>query len=821
MPIVIAGMHRSGTSMVTRLLNLCGLYLGDEKDLVPKEEDNPEGFWENAKFQLINDEILALFDGAWDAPPAFERNWEFSPYLTSATKNAQQAIKEISSTSPWGWKDPRNSLTLPFWQKQIPDLKVVFCLRNPFDVYRSLARRGYSSGLFAYQLWLKYNQQLVVSSTSSQRIITHYDSFFYDPQAELRRLVDFLGLETSDEQISTACKTISTNLRHNRSDNTSLLANHAPEQVLNLYHELCLRAGDVYRSSISPSEWDRIQHFIPIDDSVAWDEVQRLTRYLEIVTKENALLEQEVLEIKQEKDAEIARIYGEKSAEVAQAYAEKATEVTRAYEEKAMEIAQVQENYAVEINRFQEERNILQGTIHEILTSRSWRFIKIFQNIRLFFIPRGSRRENAVQTVYYLLNFTYVKRLLAVLRGDVIVNSSAPVAIDPIHAVSTQIYTDLVGTAKGRRDHDEYVPVAANTDFSASESLVKLIAFYLPQFHPIPENDEWWGKGFVEWTNVSKAVPQFVGHYQPHLPGELGFYDLRVPDVQKRQIELARQYGIYGFAFHYYWFNGKRLLEKPLDMFLHSKENFPFCICWANENWTRRWDGQENELLIAQNHSPESDLSFIQDISPILKDERYIRIDGRPLLIVYRANIIPDIKNTVKLWREYCVNNGIGNPYLVAAQTFWFEDPREVDFDAAVEFPPHNVSMTNIRSAVQISNPNYQGNVYTYSEIVTKKTSIPQTDYKVFKTIFPGWDNEARKPERGNSFAFSTPARYKDWLIKTAEITMRDPDPDKRLVFINAWNEWGEGAHLEPDRKYGYAYLQATLDALKEINHKN
>ena len=810
MPVAIAGMHRSGTSMVTRLLNLCGLYLGDEKDLIPNEEDNPEGFWEHIKFQGINEQILGLFDGAWDAPPAFETNWESSPYLTDVNRKTQRLIDEISVQSPWGWKDPRNSLTMSFWQRRVPDLKIVLCLRNPFDVYRSLARRGYASSLFSYNLWLQYNQQLLAATTPGERIITHYDSYFYDPHAELRRVTNFLEINASDEMIEAACQTISDRHRHNKSTIDQLFATHPTDQVLSLYKELSLRAGSVYMRCLSKSEQEFLQYMVPDEEHRSNDRIRKLTQYLEIANRENAQLEEEMLKLREGRQAEIAKLQDEHKEEVANIQEKHLEDIAALQEEHADEIATLQLQQRAETGRLHEEKTVLQGTVDEIMSSRSWRFIRIFQNIRLFFIPRGSRRENVVRTLYRFLSLRYFKQALTNPTGT---NGQAT-AVD---TVSTKIYSDLVTMAKGKQ-RDEYVPITKEGIFPAKESLVKLIAFYLPQFHPIPENDEWWGKGFVEWTNVSKAVPQFVGHYQPHLPGELGFYDLRVPEIQKRQIELARHYGIYGFAFHYYWFNGKRLLEKPLDLFLNSDEDFPFCVCWANENWTRRWDGQEHELLIAQNHSPESDLRFIEDISSILKDPRYIRIDGRPLLIVYRANIIPDIKNTVKLWRDYCIDHGIGNPYLVAAQTFWFEDPRLVDFDAAVEFPPHNVSMTNITNAVQVSNPTYQGNVYAYSEIVRKSTSLPEKEYKVFKTIFPGWDNEARKPEKGNSFAFASPARYKDWLLKTAEITLRDPDPEKRLVFINAWNEWGEGAHLEPDRKYGYAYLQATLDALKSIN---
>jgi LmbE family N-acetylglucosaminyl deacetylase/glycosyltransferase involved in cell wall biosynthesis/ubiquinone/menaquinone biosynthesis C-methylase UbiE len=350
------------------------------------------------------------------------------------------------------------------------------------------------------------------------------------------------------------------------------------------------------------------------------------------------------------------------------------------------------------------------------------------------------------------------------------------------------------------------------------ETDIKLIAFYLPQFHPIQENDEWWGKGFTEWTNVTRAVPQFLGHYQPRLPGELGFYDLRISDIQKRQVELARQYGIYGFCFHFYWFNGKTLLEGPLKRFTENIE-FPFCINWANENWTRRWDGQENEILIGQKHSPEDDIAFIRHISKYFNNRNYIRIKSKPMLIIYRPSLFPSPEATARRWREWCLNNGVGEIYLAAIHSFDQVDPRKIGYDVAIEFPIHSFPLIDRSNQFRFINPNYQGILSNYEEAVKYFTRYYiKPSYKKFRGICPGWDNEARRPGRSTVIANSTPDKYKEWLRTLCHYTYDNFKLDERIIFINAWNEWGEGAYLEPDKRYGYAYLQATADALIEYN---
>ena len=355
---------------------------------------------------------------------------------------------------------------------------------------------------------------------------------------------------------------------------------------------------------------------------------------------------------------------------------------------------------------------------------------------------------------------------------------------------------------------------------------LRAIAFFLPQFHPVPENNEWWGAGFTEWRNVTKAKPQFPGHYQPHLPADLGFYDLRLPEVRAAQAAMAREYGLHGFCYYHYWFNGRQILERPFNEILASGQpDFPFCLCWANENWSRAWDGGTRNILLEQHYSDEDDRAHIESLLPALRDPRYIRIDGRPLLLIYRTELLPDPARTADIWRRMAREAGVGELYLARVENFVSGiDPASIGFDAAVEFSPDNREVGEAIFSGPVTRrlsrwgvlPRAFGRhtVLRYPVIAESRMRRPEPPYKQFRCVTPMWDNVARRKSGGRILVGSTADRYRRWLERAARQTRARFVGDERILFINAWNEWAEGCHLEPDLKHGHAYLEATRAAL-------
>lgn len=354
----------------------------------------------------------------------------------------------------------------------------------------------------------------------------------------------------------------------------------------------------------------------------------------------------------------------------------------------------------------------------------------------------------------------------------------------------------------------------------------RIVAIHLPQFYPFPENDKWWGKGFTEWRNVTMAKPRFRGHYQPHIPSDLGFYDLRLDECRMEQEKLAKAYGVYGFCYYHYWFNGKLIMEKPVEAKLaNPKEDLPFMMCWANVSWARNWEGGNNIILMEQKYSMEDDIAHFNYLLPYFKDPRYIRVDKKPIFAIHSTDLIPDVEERIQLWKKMAKANGfelyfcrfepnekVGKQYMTSSM------------DASIEFQPFN--MKDYRHKHQwlkllirkyITKKEFVS-LFSYSSYVNYQCKRDyESNYKVYPSLFPGWDNASRRVNRPfMAFKNSTPALFKKWLSHIYK-TFKPYSKDENFVFINAWNEWAEGCHLEPDMKYGLQYLEA----IKEVVESN
>lgn len=352
----------------------------------------------------------------------------------------------------------------------------------------------------------------------------------------------------------------------------------------------------------------------------------------------------------------------------------------------------------------------------------------------------------------------------------------------------------------------------------APRSRVRVVPFYLPQFHPIPENDRWWGPGFTEWANVAGARPAYLGHDQPKLPGELGFYDLRMPEVVGRQVALAEAAGIAGLMYYHYWFAGKQLLERPIQDRLRSGLSLPFCLMWANENWTRRWDGREAEVLMGQQYDEVPASQFLEDVMPVLRDERYMRVDGRAVVAIYRPGQIPNLDVVVASWREAARRAGVGEIFVLnvdVAKEFHGID-RDLHgecLDGYLGFPPHNALWEWLPRQHVGAPPGFKGSLLSYRAMVND--SVRRLHSELPDDYFPGvmvdFDNTARRQSNPDIWYGSNPYAFRRWLAAAAA-AVAHREPDRRLVFVNAWNEWAEGAVLEPSARFGSSYLLAVRD---------
>ena len=361
------------------------------------------------------------------------------------------------------------------------------------------------------------------------------------------------------------------------------------------------------------------------------------------------------------------------------------------------------------------------------------------------------------------------------------------------------------------------------------QTKARVLAYYLPQFHPIPENDEWWGRGFTEWTNVGKATPLFKGHYQPRVPADLGYYDLRVPETRQAQAELAALYGIHGFCYWHYWFNGRQLLERPFNEVLESGQpNFPFCLAWANESWRGFDHGLKNRrTLIEQTYGGVDDhTAHFEALLPAFLDSRYIRHQGRPLFVIYFPERIPDVRSFVDLWQSLAQKNGLPGIYFVGLSVHpvgsCLTSLQQLGMDAIntvrlEDFYGHiGRRSLKVRLKHKLSGDTLPNRMVNYSDVIPFFFNTQDADPKIYPTIISGWDHSPRTGREGLIMHDYTPEVFKKHVQQILGLTKDKPEDDK-IVFLKSWNEWAEGNYMEPDLRYGHQFLEVLKDCLDKL----
>ena len=803
--LLVLGMHRSGTSALTRVLSLAGAAL-PRRLMGGTEESNPTGHWEPYALVAYHDELLAELGSSWDD----WRQLRWSGISAARQKEIRREILEIIRTdygdaSPFVLKDPRICRFVPLYKDILnaADIAVlpVLVVRNPLEVMDSLARRDGMERADAALLWLRHVLEAERATRGQKRVFVEYGALLEDWQAQLDRIVTAFGLRelaTDEDTAQVVAAFLDPKLRH--SERTGEELNHDPVLagwVLETWKAL----ATLVRTPASREAMARLDEVAASLDAAMPFLQARLMSERRLRTRLEEQLENE-----RSRAAEL-----ERQLETERAHNTELKERIEAERARADHLQAENASLQRRLSELEGRLQHVEAFNEALLSSTSWRITRPLRAAsaglrEAYKTIRAARHVIRSQpgilatlqktvSVYRLHGLGGLKARITIVKNQL----DNPVEISITD--SETCFVDKI-TSPGR-------PHAYD---------IRTIAFYLPQYHPIPENDEWWGEGFTEWTNVRPARPLFPGHYQPHEPlDELGYYDLRDDEVMLKQIELAKLYGISGFCFYFYWFGGKTLLEMPLRKFLDNKNYaFPFCICWANENWTRTWDGLDREVLIAQEHSPEDDIRFISHVSRYLRDERYIRINGKPLLIVYRPSLLPNARETAERWRQWCRENGIGEIYLACTQSFDKEPPETFGFDAAIEFPPNNTGIPRIPPTELGCVDDFTGNIYDWSELVRRSERYDTPDYRLFRGLCPSWDNTARRGKAGTILVNESPEAFETWMRNAIRDTRkRFSNPDERLIFINAWNEWAEGCHLEPDTKYGYAFLNSVRRALE------
>lgn len=912
--IVVLGMHRSGTSAMAGLLEIFGVYLGDNLLMEGNDERGLKQF-ENKEIYQLNEKLLGSVGSSWD-------DVENIPVSKFNNGQSKKLIKEISESIKEEYageeifciKDPRISLLIPIYRKIFKKLKIephfIIMKRDSMEIARSLEERN--GFLFSKSLSLcdKYYDCIDRNMSKIDAICIEFSDLIKNTKENYLMIQKKFNINFNPFSKKISDNFLDPKLKHydfnyNNYQGVRDLMYSRDKTILKKNKEIHDRLKEISLISSQNIENENMVKFMSaeldsfgsklagIENSLTW----RLVKRLDGITR--PLFNMGILNRKKYK-WENANISNTKIAVLFHLY----------YEDLWEEISEYIDNIPVEFDLYV---NLVEGhsehifekikarypgckitvsknlgydmgglinalnsvdlrkydLICKIHTKKAdyrhdgsiWRLklldsilgsrervsniLKTFKsnkNVGIIgsndFINRDSMGSNLLfyNDFCEKLGIPLRKRNLNFVAGSIfwcrpkiieelkklklkIEDFEEPNSLDGqkahaleriFGAISNKLGYSVNGIESTYRFKNQSVSLHKNDRIDD----VKPICFYLPQYHVIPENEVWWGKGFTEWDNVKKGRPLFENHYQPRLPGNLGYYNLDDSEVIAKQIRLAKENGIYGFCYYYYWFDGKKLLNKPIERMLENKKlDFPFCICWANENWTRAWDGKEDEILMKQTFSKEDCKNFIEEMSKYFLDPRYITINEKPLLVLYRIDNVPYPKKFIKFLREAALNMGF-EIHISLVQSFSKENPKKYGIDSAIEFPPSKPVIGSSKKKVSNLNKDFKGEIFDYNHVFQKFSQRRKEDYTLFFGTTPGWDNTARRDNKSVILINSGPDNYKRWLEHAIVKTKNYYLGDERLIFINAWNEWGEGCYLEPDAKYGDNYLKVTREVL-------
>lgn len=852
--LLVLGMHRSGTSALTRVLSLLGAAL--PQNLLGAGLGNDTGHWEPGRLVQLHDQMLAEAGSSWDDWRRFNFASLSFDSQTHYKAEIRRLLEEEYGDAPlFVLKEPRICRLVPIYLQALRELEVavrpIVAFRNPLSVAASLRARDGMNEAQSLLYWLRHVLDAEAATRELPRAFTSYETLLSDWRGCMRSISAALGVDwprSIDEAAADVGAFLSRSHQHHNVPHGALSAASELDDLIKRaysamellstgtradaivelnavgatfepaasifgqalaaertikkqsltaqqshYEAMVADAQTKARAKTSELEQlneqlssERLEHQHAI--TLARSDTERLSKQIE---NERAQHQQAVLESSAELEKLSKQIECDR-AQHQQAVSESSDELTRLNQQFAMQTDAL----------IAEAKKQLEQVRSAYESSTSWKLTAPVRRLRrLTQKANGQVARSIVQDEEYAPIANVIQPDNSVSAGG-LDKAGTTYALNRI-AIQPS-FQALSGQFSGKK---ESIPRTQQDD-------VSLIAFYLPQFHRVKENSEWWSPGFTEWTNAARGRPNFDGHYQPHIPRELGFYDLANVNIMREQAELARLYGIHGFCFYHYWFSGRQVLERPINNFLKSDIDIKFCICWANENWTRTWDGDTKSVLLEQRYEPEDALSFINSVLPILADDRYIRINGEPILVVYRAMQIPNPSEWFRVWKDAAKKYGLPGLHISVVDFYDITTPQQVGADSLVEFPPHKFNgPQNIPDKVpEFTNPNFAGSVVDYNKIIIQSAKRKSPNFQIFRGIIPSWDNTARRQDTPAIVLNANPDAFGAWLTMLRRWTIRENiDVQKRIIFVNAWNEWGEGCHLEPDLKWGLRYLEQCL----------